>query len=169
MPSWFAEFARQQEDKFQELMHISEQRNKEIKRLNDDTAGPSRVRSLSWVTMRRNMIYFSQTYRLEHLETGEKTIHALSENLDQDSPTRSTVGCTPYECHVGLKEKNDVGPKGCSEPVSAHVTSRFSHVTSTRRFIRRCIAPEPNPFDINSTQKETQRKKHISSHLQLLL
>jgi hypothetical protein len=47
MPSWFAEFARQQEDKFQELMHISEQRNKEIKRLNDDTAGPSQVRSFS--------------------------------------------------------------------------------------------------------------------------
>jgi hypothetical protein len=61
------------------------------------------------------MICVSQTYRLEHLETGEKTIHALSENLDQDSPTRSTVGCTPYECHVGLKEKNDVGPIGNNE------------------------------------------------------
>jgi hypothetical protein len=45
MPSWFAEFTRQQEEKFQELMHISEQQKKEIKRLNEDTAGPSQVRS----------------------------------------------------------------------------------------------------------------------------
>jgi hypothetical protein len=69
------------------------------------------------------MIYFSQTYRLEHLETGEKTIHALSENLDQDSP-RSTVGCTPYECHVGLKENNDVGPKGNNESTPMDVKLR---------------------------------------------
>jgi 3-methyladenine DNA glycosylase AlkC len=64
MPSWFAEFARQQQDKFQELMHISQHQNEEIKRLNDDTAGPSQVRSLSLGNDEKKDD-LSQTYRLE--------------------------------------------------------------------------------------------------------
>eukprot|EP00980_Cylindrotheca_fusiformis_P012886 scaffold3208_cov107-Cylindrotheca_fusiformis.AAC.7 len=70
LPAWFTEFARQQEDKFQELMLISEQRNMDIKRLNDGVSS-------------------DQICSLEHLETGEKIIRVSSDNHDQASP-----GCT---------------------------------------------------------------------------
>lgn len=76
MPPWFAEFAQQQENKFQELVQISEQRNKEIMRLSNDTAR-SQVRSLS-NHIDENTGDFSQTNSLKPHEKEQRTTPASS-------------------------------------------------------------------------------------------
>ena len=45
---------------------------------------------------------------IEQLETGEKTSVKLAEHDGKECP-RHTVGCTPYECHGSLMEKNGFG------------------------------------------------------------
>ncbi|CAJ1959815.1 unnamed protein product [Cylindrotheca closterium] len=77
MPPWFAEFAQQQEDKFQELVQISEQRNKEIMRLSNDSAR-SQVRSLS-NQIDKKKDDFSQTNSSKPLGNGQKNTPALSD------------------------------------------------------------------------------------------
>ena len=48
------------------------------------------------------------TKSLEQLETGETTTVKLAEHADAKCP-RHTVGCTPYECHGSMMEKDGFG------------------------------------------------------------
>jgi hypothetical protein len=103
IPSWFKEFAKQQEEKLQELTDLSEQRNAEISRLNEELLLEMRP---SLGTEKSN--HALGTYSLEQLETRKNVLHALTEGRNIGCP-RHAVGCTSYECHGALMEKDDFG------------------------------------------------------------
>ena len=131
MPSWFVEYSVQQERQLKELLLLSEARNNEIQSLTFELTNskttqletpvttPVTVKKQPKATKEVNVgddKKYDETYDVEQLETGKKVKHILSEGHDKGCP-RHTVGCTQYECHGALMEKNGFGAVSSADSV----------------------------------------------------